>query len=217
MTPTHDVTRTRASSGRIAIDMPESITPTSSPKSDEELAVLACRGSRSSFEELARRHQVPLLHFLRQWTTAEEAEDLTQEAMIRAYENLERYRPDAKFKTWLFTIARRLCLNLKRRRRPEGRSEALSSLVAASEPAEEVAAAEDRRWLWQLAGDILGERERTVLWLYYAEDMPVKEIARVVGRSPSAVKTMLFRSRRKLAEKMDPAEHGRTIRGERPR
>ncbi|NLE37322.1 MAG: sigma-70 family RNA polymerase sigma factor [Pirellulaceae bacterium] len=197
--------------------MPESTTPTSSPSSDEELAVLACRGSRSSFEELARRHQVALLHFLWQWTTFEEAEDLTQEAMIRAYENLDRYRPTWKFKTWLFTIARRLCLNLKRRQRPEGRAEALSSLAAASEPAEEVAAAEDRRWLWKLAGDILSERERTVLWLYYAEDMPVKEIARVVGRSPAAIKTMLFRSRRKLAEKMDPVEHGYTVRDKRPR
>lgn len=212
MTATHDVTRTGAPSGRITIDMPESITPTSSSESDEELAVLACRGSRSSFEELARRHQVALLHFLRQWTTFEEAEDLTQDAMIRAYENLDRYRPDWKFKTWLFTIARRLCLNLKRRRRPEGSAESLSSLTAASEPAEEVAAAEGRRWLWRLAGDILGERERTVLWLYYAEDMPVKEIARVVGRSPAAVKTMLFRARRKLAEKVDPVEHGHTVR-----
>ncbi len=186
--------------------MPESTTPTSLQPSDEALASLACQGSLSSFEELVRRFQIPLAHFLRQWTTAEEAEDLVQDTMLRAYENLHRYRPSWKFKTWLFTIARRLCLNLKRERRPVGGSEALPSLVSSSEPTEEVAEAESRRWLWKTVGDVLGERERTALWLYYAEDMPVKEIAQVVDRSPAAVKTMLFRSRQKLAKSLESWE-----------
>jgi RNA polymerase sigma-70 factor (ECF subfamily) len=179
---------------------------TSASPSDEELALRARAGCRTSFEQLVRRYQVPLVHFLRRWTTIEEAEDLTQDTVLRAYENLHRYRPAWKFGTWLFTIARRLCLNRRRRWRPAGGAEPLPSLVASSQPADEVADAESGRQLWATAAKVLTERERTTLWLYYTEDMPVAEIARVVGRSASAVKTMLFRSRKKLAKAIDPHE-----------
>jgi RNA polymerase sigma-70 factor, ECF subfamily len=182
---------------------PASTTP--SP-SDEELAVRARAGCRTSFEELVRRHQVPLVHFLRRWTTVEEAEDLTQETMLRAYENLHRYRPTWKFGTWLFTIARRLCLNRTRRRPLATSADALPSLATVSQPGDEVAEAESSRLLWATAADVLTERERTTLWLYYTEDMPVAEIARVVDRSPSAVKTMLFRARKKLGKAIGSPE-----------
>lgn len=174
--------------------------------SDEALALRARAGCRSSFEELVRRHQVPLVHFLRRWTTIEDAEDLTQETMLRAYENLHRYRPAWKYGTWLFTIARRLCLNRQRRRRAAESTASLAELAGGVQPGDQIAQAESDRRLWDTAADVLSDRERMALWLYYAEDMPVAEIARVVGRSATAVKTMLFRSRQKLARVLCPPE-----------
>ena len=76
--------------------------PTAKAPSDEELARCAQEGCTASFEELVRRFQVPLLHFLRRWTTTEEAEDLVQDTFLRAYRNLHRYRPTARLATWLF-------------------------------------------------------------------------------------------------------------------
>ena len=123
---------------------------------------------------------------------------------MRALENLHRYRPAWKFRTWLFTIARRLSLNAMRRRRPTQSDEELSSLATPSHPALAVAEADSRGHLWNQARRVLSEHEMSALWLYYVEDMPTREIARVVDRSPSAVKTMLFRARGKLADVLEP-------------
>jgi RNA polymerase sigma factor (sigma-70 family) len=61
-----------------------------------------------------------------------------------------------------------------------------------------VAEQESRQQLWELAGEALTERQMTATWLYYVQEMPVNEIARVAGCSRGAVKTMLFRARKKL-------------------
>ena len=174
--------------------------PTNPPPSDEELARRAQQGCSVGFEELVRRFQVPLLGFLRHRADGEEAEDLVQETFVRAYQNLHRYRPAWRFPTWLFTIARRLSMNHQRRRRPRADSAALELVEAATPgPAELMVEEESRRRLWDLAGEVLTERQMTVTWLHYVEEMPLKEIARVAGCSHGAVKTMLFRARKKLA------------------
>ena len=69
---------------------------------------------------------------------------------------------------------------------------------AAPEPLDALVAAEGRRRLWDLASDVLSEEQTTALWLFYVEDMSVRGIALVLGRSQASVKIMLFRARRKL-------------------
>jgi len=175
--------------------------------SDEDLAQEAQRGSVEAFEELVRRYQVPLVRFLRRSARAPEAEDLTQDTFVRAYENLHRYRASWRFSTWLFTIARRLCLNRSRRRRPVACTDALESVPsAAASPSEAVAYEEDRFRLWDRAAVVLSTSQLTAMWLFYVEEMPVKEIARVLGRTHMAVKTMLFRARKRLLPFLDEAE-----------
>jgi len=185
--------------------------------SDEDLALRAQRGCPDSFEELVRRFQVPLVHFLRQRAGTEEAEDLAQDTLLRAYENLHRYRPAWKFGTWLFTIARRLNLNRMRRREPATDSDALSEVESpVASPAAIVAEEENRQRLWETAAAVLSEPQITALWLYYVEEMAVKEIARVVGRSRVAVKTMLFRSRKKLLPMLDELQNDTPNDGNQP-
>lgn len=179
--------------------------PTTS--SDEELARQAQQGRTEAFEELARRYQVPLVRFLHRFGNAHEAEDLTQDTFVRAYENLHRYRDTWKFATWLFTIARRVGLNRNRRRRPAVDSEAVESAESAVALPSEIAGKEDdRRWLWEQAATVLSTSQMTTLWLYYAEEMPVKEVAQVLGRTRVAVKTMLFRARKKLMPLLEERE-----------
>jgi RNA polymerase sigma-70 factor, ECF subfamily len=182
--------------------MPDNSTPT--PPSDEQLVARAQQGCAKSFEELVRRYQVPLVHFLRQCGPDDEAEDVAQEAFIRAYENLASYRPRWRFSTWLFTIARRLSVSRRRRARPMADAAALESLAsAAPDPADAAAENESRRRLWDVAADVLGEEQVTALWLYYVEEMPVRQIARVLGRFTPAVKTMLHRARKKLLARLE--------------
>jgi RNA polymerase sigma-70 factor, ECF subfamily len=182
--------------------MPESSTPT--PPSDEELVARAQQGCAKSFEELVRRHQVPLVHFLRRRGSADEAEDVAQEAFLQAYKNLARYRPRWRFSTWLFTIARRLDVSRLRRTRPTADAAAVESAADASPgPVDTAAESESRQHLWDMAAEVLGEEQVTALWLYYVEEMSVQEIAQVLGRFTPAVKTMLHRARKKLLARLE--------------
>ena len=178
------------------------------PYSDEQLAFKAQRGCASSFEELVRRYQTRLLNFLRRRTAnAADAEDLTQDTFVRAYENLHRFNDSGRFSTWLFTIARRLCINHGQKKRPIANSEALHSIESLTSSPEQTASdRENRRQLWDLAAEILNERQMTAIWLYYVEGMPVAQIAPVVERSRVAVKMILFRARKKLMPVLEELE-----------
>lgn len=187
-------------------------------ESDEDLARRAQQGCSASFEELVRRFQVPLLRFLRQRTNDEDAEDLVQDTFVRAYQQLHRYRTSWRFSTWVFTIARRLGINQQRRRRPAADTETIESVPADTPPPSQLAAEkDDRRHLWDVAAERLSEPQLTTVWLYYVEEMPVKEIARVQGRSRVSVKTMLFRARAKLLPALQDREPNGPAKGRNPR
>ena len=166
--------------------------------SDEELAHRALHGCSASFDELARRHQVPLLHYLRRWVSQEDAEDVLQDTFVRAYRNLAKYDPTWRFATWLFTIARRLSINLQQQRQLA--NSALCDQIADHRPQPQQVACqqEQQRRLWDLAAQVLTEPQLTATWLHYVEDMPVKQIARVLGCSQVATKATLFRARKRL-------------------
>lgn len=167
---------------------------------DEHLAVRAAAGCSQSFETLVRRFQTRVLHFLtRRTRSREDAEDLTQEAFVRAYENLGRYNVRWRFSTWIFTIAQRLAASHVRRRRPTDQSIELSDTTdAAAQPAQRLAAIESRQRLWDIAAEALDETKFTAMWLHYVEEMTAAEVGHVLGRSRVAVKTMLHRARKQL-------------------
>lgn len=166
---------------------------------DETLASQACAGCAESFEQLVRRYQTPLLQFLTRFGAGSHAEDLLQETFLRAYRNLHRYRPGERFAPWIFTIARRLGINHHHRERSADGGGLLEGLAAREpSPAQQAAEADERKRLWRVAETILSRDELAALWLFYVEDMSAPEIAAVIERSWVAVKTILFRARRKL-------------------
>jgi RNA polymerase sigma-70 factor (ECF subfamily) len=190
------------------------------PTSDEELACLAQRGCVTSFEQLLRRFQTPVLHFLRRRGAADNAEDLAQDTFLRAYENLHRYDRRWPFSSWLFTIARRASINHHRRVRTESDAAALETVLAAAPaPLDVLVAAEDRRRLWDMAAAVLSEEQLTALWLRYVEEMPIGGIALVLERSLASVKIMLFRARKRLLPLLGEFDHQRqrTPQKKRPR
>jgi RNA polymerase sigma-70 factor, ECF subfamily len=172
--------------------------------SDEELACRAQQGCLESFDQLLRRFQTPVLHFLQRRGLSSDAEDLTQETFLRAYENLHRYSRRWAFSTWLFTIARRTGINHSRRCWPTTNDDAVESAAATgAAPLEAMVAAESRTRLWDRAASVLSEEQTTALWLHYVEDMSARAIAKVLGRSWTSVKVMLFRARKRLLPLLD--------------
>jgi RNA polymerase sigma-70 factor, ECF subfamily len=167
--------------------------------SDEELACRAQQGCEESLDQLLRRFQTPVLHFLRRRGFSSDAEDVTQETFLRAYENLQRYNPRWTFSTWLFTIAHRTGINYRRRFVPTPNAKAAEAATSPEpEPPDAAIVSEDRSRLWDRAASVLSEEQTAALWLHYVEDMPARAIARVLGRSWASVKVMLFRARKRL-------------------
>ena len=176
------------------------------PKTDEEFARKAAAGDLDAFEELVRRRRKGLVRFLASFSeSASDAEDLAQEAFLRAYRNLSRYDPRKPFLTWLYVIARRLAINFKRNRLrrgesplPEGETELHGN---------ECATPSDSGSLWSSASKVLSPNAYRALRLHYVENMPVKEIAEVLEKTTTGTKVLLFRARRSLAEKIDPQSY----------
>lgn len=79
---------------------------------DEDLMLLVVSGNVEAFSQLLRRHLTAVTHFLETMVNDRTvAEDLAQDCFVRVWKARERYRPTAQFRTWLFTIARRLALD----------------------------------------------------------------------------------------------------------
>ena len=172
------------------------------------MARRAKEGSLPCFAELVKRLEGRLFNFLlRRTGSADDAEDLTQEAFVRAWQRIERYDPRYQFTTWLFTIANRLAATHYRRARRE--SVVRSSLQPSAEadsPASVIAEREQGRLLWDIADRVLTDTQRTALWLRFAEDLPVREIAAVMGKSRVTVRVTLLRARNALAACAGTAE-----------
>src|SRR6266404_3593585 len=87
-------------------------------RTDEELLAAYQQGDPGSFEDLLRRHRAPLFTFLlRMLGDRERAEDLAQETFLRIVKGAQAWEQRARFQTWLFTIARNLCVDQARRDR----------------------------------------------------------------------------------------------------
>jgi RNA polymerase sigma-70 factor (ECF subfamily) len=177
-----------------------------SEQSPEELAVRAQAGggpALACFGELVTRFEVRLFNFLLKRTRSRsDAEELTQEAFTRAWERITSYDPAWKFSTWLYTIASRLAVSKHRR---QSRESAWSSFDRAGpEGTDHLQVQDDRRLgtrLWSLAEEELSPDQQTALWLRYAEDMSIGEIAKVMGKTQVGVRVSLFRARQTLAKR----------------
>lgn len=171
---------------------------------DEQLAEQAQNGCLQSFAELVRRYQVPILHFLRRKCgSAVEAEDLTQETFLRIFRKLDHYRRGAQFRPWAFTVAYRVALNDMRRRRPANN---LFEEQKVCVPASSFNPGGDgtKEQVWDAVQAKLNSVQFTAIWLFYVEDLTVKQIAKVLGKSETAVKTILCRARKSVADVLRP-------------
>ncbi len=185
---------------------------------DIRLMLRVCDDEAGAFEQLVQQYQhrlVGVMHHL--VGNAEEAEDLAQEVFLRVYRSRKKYRPRAKFSTWLFTIANNLALNhlRSRQRKPVVPLAVRDSGPLGPRPAEQLVrdrASQPVQHLQQqeLAALIreavggLNERQRMAVVLNKFEDMNYAEIAEVMGLSTKAVKSLLSRARMNLRAALLP-------------
>jgi RNA polymerase sigma-70 factor (ECF subfamily) len=171
---------------------------------DAELMLRVKDGDSASFGVLLEKHRVPVIRFVYRLVQEQAvSEELAQEVFLRVYRSRSSYEPTAKFKTWLFRIASHLALNWLRDEKHERGQERLDD-VTTDLPARQIT---DRRpsveqelvYAVKLeevrqAVAALPEKQRAAVLMHKYEEMEYTQIAKVLGCSESAVKSLLFRA-----------------------
>ena len=173
---------------------------------DQELARQTQAGSLAAFEELVYRYEGRIYGFVaNSCGNGADAREVTQDTFVRAFQAIEQFDPQRGFAPWLFTIARRKCLDRYRAARPAA-EEPVPELADQDDPAELLARQEERQSLWDLARRHLPEAQFQALWLKYAEEMSVADIAQVLRKTQTHVKVLLFRARQALGREIKAAQ-----------
>ncbi len=169
-------------------------------------------GDADAFRQLVERHSQPLFRVAYRMTGNEhDADDVVQEAFLRAYRQINSFEERANFGTWLHRIAINCALDLLRARgrldRHYGGDPETAEMTGAarSEAQQErlLMSAELRKQV-EVAMQRLTGNERTAFVLRHFEGMPVEEIGRTLGIQVNAAKHTIFRAVRKLRESLEP-------------
>jgi RNA polymerase sigma-70 factor (ECF subfamily) len=175
-------------------------------------------GDPNAFERFIREHERLVFHVVcRMVTNAADREDLCQDVFLKIYKNLAGFRRESKISTWVARIAYNTCLNHLKKKKPTlledcldaGGSDGWADTAAA--PDEQAESGETTRRLQEELAR-LALPYRTALTLYHLEDMPVTDIARVMDLPEGTVKSLLFRARRILKNRLAFAYEGELCR-----
>jgi RNA polymerase sigma-70 factor (ECF subfamily) len=187
------------------------------PDPDAALMLRVKRGDREAFKELVEKYKQPVMNLVyRTLPDATEAEDLAQHVFLQVYKSAHRYEVSAKFSTWLFTIARNLCLN-EIRRRSRHPAESLDATAPDNDdqplrqvedskgfsPPEALLQSELEEKI-EAALARLPEKQRTAILLCRGDELSYEEIAEVLDCSVSATKSLIHRGREALKQMLKP-------------
>lgn len=192
---------------------------------DKQLAARARRGDERAARELVERFERPVFSIVHRMVRDRElAEDLSQEAFVRTFNNLDRYDPSYKFSSWLFKIAYNLTVDHLRRKElktisihgaPDAvttdQQEATSVTLESDEEAPDA-----RLESLELAGELeraiatLREEYRTAILLRHVEGRAYEEISEIMDIPLGTVKTYIFRARRQLRDELADVYDGPT-------
>jgi RNA polymerase sigma-70 factor, ECF subfamily len=187
-------------------------------ESDEALMLRYQKGEVRAFETLLGRHRRPVYSFLLRFVGIPAvAEDLLQEVFLRVIKGAGSYERQAKFTTWLYTIARNLCVDQSRRQKhrkaasldeaidhnDEGGARLLDLVPDGGAGTDRKAIAKELRGHLEAAIATLGDEQREVFIMRELLDMPFKEIADVVGCPENTVKSRMRYALDKLREELE--------------
>ena len=182
---------------------------------DAALMLRVKQGDMAAFTELVDKYKQPVMNVAyRMLHDATEAEDLAQVVFLQVLKSAERYEASSKFSTWLFTIARNLCLNeIRRRSRHISNSMDLVHPEQQDQPLhqyedKQTASPPDQLLHTELEDKVeealaeLPENQRLAIVLCRQDELSYEEIARILGCSVSATKSLIYRGRETLKQKL---------------
>ncbi len=169
---------------------------------DATLVAATLAGRSEAFGTLIERYERAVYNLcLRTLRDAEEAKDASQEAFLKAFRAMRTFRPDAKFSTWIFSIAYHACCDRLNRRKRYSDSELPERADPGPGP-DAVLERRDEAAELRAAIDALPEKYRAVVTLYHLQGHQYEEIARVLDLPMGTVKTHLFRAKEQLRRQL---------------
>jgi RNA polymerase sigma-70 factor (ECF subfamily) len=185
----------------LAVGIPVASSVAAKPAASTEAALVARaqRGDHQAFEALVRQHQNSVVNVARRIVgDSEAAQDVAQEAFIKAYRQLHRFRGDAAFATWLYSITvNEARAHLRSQKRRQARWEKERDLAAAET---QVRTPDHQAEPLLALMQELPEKQRAALALFYLEELSLNEIAQASGAPTGTVKAWLSRGRERLRQ-----------------
>jgi RNA polymerase sigma-70 factor (ECF subfamily) len=181
---------------------------------DEDVVSYIVKGKTELFSVIIDRYQSKVFSTAFHYThDHEEARDLTQEILIKLYNNLQKYKGKASFSTWLYRIAVNRCIDWVRKKKLQtvsaicdGSEEELDIYDTIADsgggPEEDLIKQENAVYLRKLV-EGLPEIYKTVIILYYFEDLSPQEISEIIGVPKRTIETRLFRAKNLLKLRME--------------
>jgi len=169
---------------------------------DEHYIERVLQGDHSSYAMLVERHKDMVFTLAyRMLKNREEAEEVSQDAFIKAYSSLKKFRKDSKFSTWIYRIVYNLSVSqLRKNTNPTRSLDEVERPMDVEDTHQKMDRLEqdDRKKFIQQALASLSYDEQTIITLYYQDDLPVGEIAEITQMTSSNVKVKLHRARKRL-------------------
>jgi len=174
-------------------------------RAELDLARRARRGDAVAFEQLVLRFHRPVLRFCWRLLRSSEAEDLAQDTFVRAFVHFERFDPERPVLPWLIAIARRLCLDVLRRRKVSAMADALPlNPPPKPTPESEAAVREELSRLDRALAD-LDDGPKEAVILFHIEGLSYRDIAAALEVPMGTVMTWLYRGRAQLKQALEGA------------
>ena len=202
----------------LGISLPNVVS--SSTEQDDTLLVAASKqGDQDAFAQLVHRYQRRVFNLVfRMLQQYEEANEITQETFLAAWQGLPSFRGDARFPTWLYRIAYNCSLKqLEQRKRDQALQSAMQAEQLLQHTNDDIRTdaqleAHDRQALVQQHLSQLPAKYRIVLVLRHLQEMTYEEMAEILTVPIGTIKTHLFRARNLLKERLLAFDHERTTR-----
>ena len=173
-------------------------------KDDHELLALGQDGNSQAFAALVERHTERFYRLaFRYLQNKESAEDVVQDAFLKLWENPALWQPErnSKFTTWFYRVVVNLCLDLRKRKRPDALDDE-TSVIDEREPADETMIRAQEQKALEKAIGALPERQRTALNLCFGEGLTNQEAAEVMGLNLKALQSLIMRAKATLKQRM---------------
>jgi len=187
---------------------------------DEILVVQFQTGRQEAFDELMKRYKHKIYaYLLRSVRNYEDAEELTLEVFVKVYRALSKWRPEARFSTWLYKIAKNLSIDHHRAKSRRFTYSLDDEELSLKEPVavdlrsnpEWQLEENDRNRIIREAVDALSPKQKETFMLYRYEGLQIREIAEVLGMAEGTVKIHLHRAMKKLRNVLLPLWEGNEI------